>query len=287
MTRSWIAGSCGAEMIASRALSERVGSRVDLVDLSDGRSVVLRRVPPHPDVTGHDPASEIANEAVALALVAGQAWAPRLIAADPGGAHCGVAASLQTVVRGRLEVRPTASWLDPLAAAIRAVAGMTVDTTRLPRFDPWLALGRLPPPWASNPGDWLRAVDVLRGWAPDGAGLVHRDLHPGNVLVLDGRLSGIVDWVHARRGPVEADISRCRVEVAVLAGPGASDDLLRRCADVVGGYDHRWDLLVAAELAPWAPALLGFNAHGAGLDLPTVQRRLDHVVATALQRLAA
>jgi len=113
---------------------------------------------------------------------------------------------------------------------------------------------------------------------------VHRDLHPGNVLVHDGRFSGIVDWVHGCRGPIEVDVSRCRVEVAVIAGLDAADDFLARCGVPPGGYDRRWDLSVALELAPWAATLLGFNAVGAQLTPEDIHDRLDGIVLEALDR---
>ena len=254
---------------------------IDLVHLADDRSVVLRRVPVLDHVPGHRPADEISNEARALRLLVDFAWAPTLLATDPDGLRCGVAASIQTVIPGRVEVIASADWIDVMAAAIRAIAEVDIHPEGLPAFDPWIDPGQLPPDWTSNPRSWRRAADAVLGWTPHGDQLIHRDLHPGNVLVDGDHLGGIVDWVHARRGPIDADVSRCRVETALLAGPAAADELLERCADLVPDYDHRWDLLVALELAPWSESLMGFNVHGAKLDPPTIHDRLDAVVTAA------
>jgi hypothetical protein len=238
---------------------------------------VVRRVPVRADVPGHEPAAEVRNEAVALGLVGGFDWAPALIAADPQGARCGVAASIQTLVPGRVDLFA----VEAMASAIRTVATAEVDPAGLPAFDPWIDWTELlPPRWTADPGLWERALARLDGWLPEGEGLVHRDLHPGNVLVNADRkgLGGLVDWVHAARGPVEVDVLRCRVNVGVIAGLDAADELLARCRDLVPDYDRRWDILVAAELAPEAEGLVRFTTFGARLTVPVVLGRLDRMV---------
>jgi aminoglycoside phosphotransferase (APT) family kinase protein len=175
------------------------------------------------------------------------------VAADPTGAHAGVAASLQTCLPGDVDV--VHLDVDLLAEAVLAVHDAGADASGLPPVDPWADV-EVPP--------------------TDGAvGLVHRDLHPGNVLVAGGRLTGIVDWVHARRGPVEADVSRCRVELAVLAGLDAADAFLERCRPLVPHYDRAWDALVVAELRPWAHTLLAFNDLGARLSPEGIEASFD------------
>jgi aminoglycoside phosphotransferase (APT) family kinase protein len=57
----------------------------------------------------------------------------------------------------------------------------------------------------------------------------HLDLHAGNVITLGGRLSGIVDWVHAGAGDPAADIGQAMVLLptsqwdALIQGYGGLD----------------------------------------------------------------
>ncbi|MGI4851534.1 MAG: aminoglycoside phosphotransferase family protein [Janthinobacterium lividum] len=48
-------------------------------------------------------------------------------------------------------------------------------------------------------------VDALN--LVDGACLIHRDFRPGNIMVLDGKITGIIDWASARASFAEEDFS--------------------------------------------------------------------------------
>jgi aminoglycoside phosphotransferase (APT) family kinase protein len=109
---------------------------------------------------------------------------------------------------------------------------------------------------------------------------IHRDLHPGNVLFHGPHMTGIVDWVHGCAGPIEADVSRCRVEIALLAGIEAADSYLTLCTDFLPTYDYRWDALVALELSPWVDDIVEcFNRIGAKLTEQSVAETLNTFIA--------
>ncbi|MCU1485412.1 MAG: hypothetical protein JWN67_2158 [Actinomycetia bacterium] len=237
-----------------------VASTIHEVD-AGGRRFIVRLVPPRPEVPGHDPEAEVRNEARALDALRHLGLAPDLVAVDPAGERAGVAASIVTCLPGEVVVVPLD--VDVLAEAVLAIHEVDVDLSAFPTFEPWADVG-VPP------------------GGPDG--LVHRDLHPGNVLVHGRRLGGIVDWVHACRGPIEVDVSRCRVEVAVLAGIEAADAFLERCRPVVPDYDRAWDALVVAELRPGVHDLLAFNAVGASLTVEGIRRTFDALALDAEKR---
>ena len=277
----------GSAAVGARRLRGGVSSIVHDITVvgpsGDRRHVVLRRVPLDDEVPGHDPVAEVRGDAAALALLAGRALAPALLALDADGERCGVPSMLLERLPGRpvVEAARLPMVTEGLAAAVRVVRNAAVDPTGLPPFRPWLPAERTAPEWSRVSRRWESLHDELSSSRLPGGpdGLVHRDLHPGNVLFRRGLLSGIVDWSHAAVGPVEVDVSRCRVEVAILAGHDAADAFLAACRDLVPAYDRRWDALVAIELGPWAHALLEFNRLGAALTVDGIQRVCDDFVA--------
>jgi aminoglycoside phosphotransferase (APT) family kinase protein len=124
-------------------------------------------------------------------------------------------------------------------------------------------------------------LGLPRGGAPR---FIHRDFHPGNLLFRRGRFTGIVDWTQASVGPPEVDVSRTRVEMAMLTDRAVADEFLRLtpCAST---YDPLWDALVACELGSWTHDLLVFNDIGARLTLDGVRATLDAFVEDAARHL--
>jgi aminoglycoside phosphotransferase (APT) family kinase protein len=103
-------------------------------------------------------------------------------------------------------------------------------------------------------------------------------------LLHRGRFSGIVDWTQASVGPPEVDVSRARVEIAMLTDRAVADAFLQQtgCAAT---YDPLWDALVACELGPWSHEMLVFNDLGARLTLDGVRTTLDAFVEAAARHL--
>jgi aminoglycoside phosphotransferase (APT) family kinase protein len=98
---------------------------------------------------------------------------------------------------------------------------------------------------------WAREVGAERDTA-DGSDLVHMDYHPGNVLVRDGRISGVVDWDGAGRGDRHLDLVTLRFDLALRAPHLAPylDDLLTRA--VPGDRLRAYWAHMGLRLVDWA-----------------------------------
>jgi aminoglycoside phosphotransferase (APT) family kinase protein len=287
--QQWVEGVLGAEarIVSAQRLRGGLSSVVHKLSINRGGEmfgVVLKR-PVVDDGEPGDPAHEVTQEALILGKLASFNYAPQLLAVDPTGQACGSPAILQTLLPGKARVAPKAlsQWLHGLSEATHAIASLTIPADDLDTFAPWLPSNAAPPAWCSSPDRWKQTFTALHnGSLPDAVGpprFVHRDLHPANVLFHGTRMTGIVDWVHGCYGPIEVDVSRCRVEIAVLAGSKAADTYLDLCTDLLPTYDYRWDALVAIELSPWVEDLVDcFNAIGAKLTEAAVATTLDHFI---------
>ena len=299
--QGWVQRMCGpgSTVVSFERLVGGLSSTVHgiTVETRTGpQSLVLRRIDPaeNPEAEAEIVAEHRILSAFEHRLV------PRLLASDPTGDDCGYPASIQTRLPGRPTLSPTDvdRWIRGLAEAIHTVrnANAKIDAAildLLPHFQPWLPVGSAPPRWSRYPSEWSEArTRVEARWPGDVApsthgssnvGLVHRDLHPANVLFNHGEITGIVDWTNASVGPVEVDISRCRVQTAMLVGHASAKDLLRRCNSICESYDPIWDAMVALEISPWLNDIaMAVRALGTFVRVDSLRRALDAIVVASL-----
>ena len=212
------------------------------------RRVVLRRFV-RADWLAREP-DLAAREAAALRAVRGAAVpAPRLLGADPTGDAAGVPAIVMSRLEGVIRRRPgdLDAYVLALAALLPEVHDVAVPDD-LPAYRPYELRVDRPPPWASQPQAWERALAVFGRPAPAGTRLIHRDFHPGNVLWSGDAVSGLVDWVVACAGHPDADVGHCRLNLARTLGCSAADRFLeahRAVAGAPAGYDPWWDVAAA------------------------------------------
>lgn len=75
--------------------------------------------------------------------------------------------------------------------------------------------------------DWLRAPRVQSGPAPARRGMLHLDLHPGNVIATpQGPV--VIDWADAAAGDPALDLAKTLVTIATADLPGPAGRLLCR-----------------------------------------------------------
>lgn len=208
---------------------------------------------------------------------------PEVIDADLRPDRCDAPALLLTWLPGHRELNPgdRRRWLTQLAAVLPAIHGVNEEAAAVaPRFRPYFDPTEAPPPaWSKRPRAWERAIEMVAGPPPsDPNHFVHRDYHPGNVLWVRGRLTGVVDWLDASIGPVGIDVGHCRTNLAMLHEVDVADEFLAIYRSVVGtASDHHpyWDLVSALDLR-----------HDMTGDEPTMDRmRLDAFVLAAVDRL--
>ena len=218
---------------------------------------------------------------------------PELIAFDESGDRCGYPTTLMTHLPGSVELRPTnlGDWLSQLAAVLPHVHALGAEDYPWSYY-PYNDIQSLETPdWSKFPKQWERAIEVVTGPRPEAREcFIHRDYHPNNVLWQDGRLSGVIDWVNACRGPAVFDLAWCRLNLARLYGLAEADRFLSAYRSLAGAsfeYHPYWDLIAAIELLPGPPDVYpGWPAFGIDhLNTEIIRERVDHYLVSALARL--
>lgn len=270
-----------ARIVAVSPLAGGLSDAMFRVDLSGAasRSVVLRRW--REDLAWTRDATR--REAVALTLLAGRGLgAPELVASDPTGAEAGGPATLMTMVPGAGDLTPSDPdrWIDQMADRLVQIHQVPPPDDLRPceRFadldDPhrraWLA--RLP----------VGAVVldlVLTG--PVGDRVVsHGDYQHFNLLWVDGRLTGVVDWPMAGVDDRGKDVGHCMLNLAVLFSVGHAWRFLQRYQDTAGVTVPKGPLL--RELLDFSPGWQRFIPIQVGGRVPVdpagMADRVDEVI---------
>ncbi len=242
-------------MRQSRALAGGTSSPVHALSIEDAgghiHELVLRRFV-RLDWLAQEP--DLAQrEATALRLLNGAGLpTPQLVAVAPDGATVGAPAVLMTRLPGQIEWDPpeVEEFLRALAEPLPAMHATAIPAgVSVPGYRPYGLEMHRAPVWASRPDVWLRAIEVVDGPVPEGDRVfIHRDYHPGNVLWLAGRVSGLVDWVNASVGSPWADVGHCRVNIASELGQDAAERFLAAYRVVSGrsdDYHPYWDISAA------------------------------------------
>ncbi len=293
-TLDWVASQFGptAQVVGVHRLRNAWAAAMHAIDVDDGagghRELVVRRwvradAPPDPGaVENESSALRLLESSAAAAVVA-----PTLVVADADAVSADVPTLVMTRLAGRDALAPIDldGYLDGLVATLHAIHAVPVPAdVELETYRPW-GLEHLtePPPWTREPAVWQRAISIAHGPMPEYETVFcHRDYHPGNVLWHNGRVSGVVDWTHACRGPAAADVAHCRANLTLLFGLEVADEFARRYGPV--NDLARFDLLTQVgfgELSTW-------RWHDAGrfdIDEAALIRAGDALLVSAVERL--
>jgi aminoglycoside phosphotransferase (APT) family kinase protein len=208
----WVEARTGRRVTKTTRLYGGLTSEVDAVTLADGESLVLRRY----TEWGRGAAECIEREAATLTKLAGTSVpAPRLVAAEPSA---DVPMLLMTRLPGTVWLTPPdfESWLGQMARALVGIHAVSLEgiTHTEAKGDPMKI--KLPR-WSSRPELWKRATKIV-ATKPDRFEpvFIHSDYQHFNMLWLDGRMTGVVDWPYAGAGHPDYDVAHCRLNLAIL-----------------------------------------------------------------------
>jgi aminoglycoside phosphotransferase len=227
----------GGRLVRTRRLRGGVGARMHVLDIerADGTriKVSLRRFIPEHRFAAPD---HVAHEYRTLQLVQEVGIpAPRPLLPDADGRLFGVPAIVMSYLPGRAVHEPQllGSWADELASILLRVHEVTPHNADLSSLHVFLQDGMREEiarraEETHEAGTLAREVhatlaDGLDCIAWPEATLVHDDYWPGNVIFRSGHAVGIVDWSNAEVGDPRADVSECRIALALWPGGDAPD----------------------------------------------------------------
>ena len=273
-TAGWLEDVLGTPFRFVGSLSFGVTSELTLVE-ADGGMFVLRRYTDPDALAGRPRLVEDEVQVLHAARAVLGALVPEPVAFDAAGTVAGLPVLVMTYLRGN----PVVHGLDPVGLVEPLSRLHTAAAPPLPAFHDWFDPSRVRvPAWSSDRGAWRRLAELVTQPRPVTRHVfLHRDFHPGNLLWVDGALTGIVDWAYGCRGPQPADVAHTRCNLALVDGLAAAERFLEAYVRANPGYVHDpwWD---AAELLPWDDdfsGVMAFNAFGAGLDLGRLRARAD------------
>jgi aminoglycoside phosphotransferase (APT) family kinase protein len=185
--------------------------------------------------------------------------APVPLGGDPDGRWAEFPTSLISWLDGQADIAPTDPdrWAAQLGQALALVHAVPSDR-----------LAASPSVFDRSGGSrevlaGPLATRIRSGWRQIAASaevLAHCDYWSGNVVWRDGKLTGIVDWSGAARGPRGFDVGWCRLDLVLLFGERIADTFLAAYEDGIGrtiGDMALWDSWAVARshdaVETWAP----------------------------------
>ncbi|MDQ0429886.1 aminoglycoside phosphotransferase (APT) family kinase protein [Planomicrobium stackebrandtii] len=292
----WLQEQLGAaaELASIKPLTGGTSStlfELDVREKDEIRSYVLRLfhkadwLEKEPDLARHEADSLQFAEQAGLPV-------PHLIAYDETGEASEVPAVLMTKLSGSVVLQPSndENWLEGLAASLAHLHKTKPEGFPYEYFSYNNAFLLEKPTWSKVQNDWMRAFYIVAGSRPEAPEcFIHRDFHPANVLWENGRVSAIVDWVNACRGPAGIDVGHCRVNLAQLYGTSVANDFLAAYERHAGSsftYDPYWDLVSLTDTLDGSPVVYpGWKAFGmTGLSNELMRHRLDDYLLSLLDR---
>ena len=274
------------DIVRSEPLLGGMSSIVEREWLRDGSSVVTRTITDSDWLT-REP-NLIEREAAVLKLLASSAVRAPLLVGTEGATQLTMSFVDGVMVTDGAGLASRAQAIAEVAAEIAAVA-LPADHD-LPGWRSWAAPALEPPDWG-NVDLWSKAIECYRATGPtvpEQVCLLHRDLHPLNMLWPVEGLPAVVDWVNARVGHAHAELGHLRWNLTVLSHQEVADQVLAAYLDLTAADGHRtydpwWDLAPLMSFLPGPIGGSGWHAVGrTDLTPRRVVERTERFLAAAL-----
>ena len=217
--------------------------------------------------------------------------APEPIALCEDAALFGAPAVLMSHLNGQIQLQPAnlERWLDELAHTLASLHQHHAPNFEW-QFTSWVDETQLRVPnWTTIPQIWERALEFWQRGSPAYQPVfIHRDYHPLNVLWQNERISGVVDWPNACRGPALADVAHCRCNLMQLFGVETADNFRRKYLQhAASEYQPFWDI---DEILNFCLPRPGWYRPWSDFGLPilsnqTLQNRADEFLQGVMRRV--
>lgn len=259
----------GSPVTAAARLTGGYSSRMLGLTHADGRETVLRQLLLDPWRRHAD--GLLGREArVQAQLTAAPVVVPQPLAVDPAGEVAGDPSLLMSRLPGAIDLgRCDDGYLAALADVLVALHRFRPAPGEWPRdYQSWaFESKRNVPPWSRDDSLYAEAFAMLAGEEPGySPTFLHRDFQPGNVLWVDGVVTGVVDWVETSTGPADLDVAHCASNLATLHGAEAGVAFRDAYAAAGGVLSDAWAYWQVLDLVGFLPV----GGHESGADEATI-----------------
>lgn len=244
---NWIQLQLGKAVKNSKPLKGGVSSVISHHLLDDQSSVVSRQIL-NKEWLAEELDLIIHERASLLALSRGDLTVPTFLAADAIAKECDAPTLLMSTLPGKVQLDRSVyeAGMPQLAETLYRIHQTTIPPDFRWEYAPYAPIHEITVPnWTTNPDDWEKALHFVQNSTPSFTPVfIHRDYHPTNILWEDGKLSGVVDWINACRGPALVDVAHCRINFALLYGVETADSFLKAYLNEHHmDYNPHWDIL--------------------------------------------
>lgn len=185
-----------------------------------------------------------------------------------------------------LPQQPEPDWLMELAATLTSIHASNLSVPY--RYESWTSFDPdSAPAWWPDEGLWHQATAIHAELVSAPTQFIHRDYHPLNLLWEGSRVCGVVDWINACMGPVQVDVSHCRLNLALMYGMSAADTFLAAYQQQNPGWEYQayWDLDAAFGATPKPEPYPPWATFGlTGLTTELMRERLVAMVHSVVNR---